>query len=51
MRNQRIAVPTIGGIISCTVLALVVIPAIYSLAKSRGRTWWMTLAGISDTIQ
>ena len=31
---QRIAVPMIGGMISSTVLTLVVIPALYSLAKS-----------------
>ena len=31
---QRIAVPMIGGMASSTVLTLVVIPAIYSLAKS-----------------
>lgn len=30
---QRIAVPMIGGMISSTVLTLVVIPAIYSLVK------------------
>lgn len=31
---QRIAVPMIGGMISSTVLTLVVIPAIYALVKS-----------------
>ena len=30
---QRIAVPMIGGMVSSTVLTLVVIPAIYALAK------------------
>jgi Cu(I)/Ag(I) efflux system membrane protein CusA/SilA len=30
---QRIAVPMIGGMVSSTVLTLVVIPAIYSLVK------------------
>ena len=33
---QRIAVPMIGGMLSSTVLTLVVIPAIYGLAKGRG---------------
>jgi Cu(I)/Ag(I) efflux system membrane protein CusA/SilA len=32
---QRIAVPIIGGMLSSTVLTLVVIPAIYGLAKGR----------------
>jgi copper/silver efflux system protein len=30
---QRIAVPMIGGMVSSTVLTLVVIPAVYSLAE------------------
>jgi len=30
---QRIAVPMIGGMVSSTVLTLVVIPAVYSLIK------------------
>jgi copper/silver efflux system protein len=33
---QRIAVPMIGGMISSTLLTLIVIPAIYGLAKERG---------------
>ena len=33
---QRIAVPMIGGMISSTVLTLVVIPAIYGLVKGIG---------------
>lgn len=33
---QRIAVPMIGGMVSSTVLTLVVIPAIYALVKERG---------------
>jgi Cu(I)/Ag(I) efflux system membrane protein CusA/SilA len=33
---QRIAVPMIGGMISSTVLTLIVIPAIYALAKGVG---------------
>jgi Cu(I)/Ag(I) efflux system membrane protein CusA/SilA len=31
---QRITVPTIGGVVSSTVLTLIVIPALYSLAKT-----------------
>jgi copper/silver efflux system protein len=30
---QRIAVPMIGGMVSSTVLTLMVIPAVYGLAK------------------
>ncbi len=30
---QRIAVPMIGGMVSSTVLTLIVIPAIYALVK------------------
>ena len=33
---QRIAVPMIGGMVSSTVLTLVVIPAIYALIKESG---------------
>ena len=33
---QRIAVPMIGGMISSTVLTLIVIPAIFGLVKGRG---------------
>ncbi len=33
---QRIAVPMIGGMVSSTVLTLVVIPAVWGIAKSRG---------------
>ncbi|WP_246689556.1 efflux RND transporter permease subunit [Methylobacterium sp. WL116] len=33
---QRIAVPMIGGMLSSTVLTLVVIPAVYALVKGRG---------------
>ena len=35
---QRIAVPMIGGMVSSTVLTLVVIPALYSLVHGRGLT-------------
>jgi Cu(I)/Ag(I) efflux system membrane protein CusA/SilA len=33
---QRIAVPMIGGMVSSTILTLVVIPAIYGLVKGKG---------------
>lgn len=33
---QRIAVPMIGGMVSSTLLTLIVIPAIYSLVKGWG---------------
>ena len=33
---QRIAVPMIGGMVSSTLLTLIVIPAIYALIKGRG---------------
>ena len=37
---QRIAVPMIGGMVSSTVLTLVVIPAVYALVKGRGLPPW-----------
>lgn len=33
---QRIALPMIGGMISSTLLTLIVIPAIFGLVKGRG---------------
>jgi Cu(I)/Ag(I) efflux system membrane protein CusA/SilA len=33
---QRIAVPMIGGMVSSTVLTLIVIPAVYGLVKGWG---------------
>jgi len=33
---QRIAVPMIGGMVSSTVLTLIVIPAVYALVKGVG---------------
>jgi Cu(I)/Ag(I) efflux system membrane protein CusA/SilA len=33
---RRIAAPMIGGMVSSTLLTLVVIPALYALAKERG---------------
>jgi Cu(I)/Ag(I) efflux system membrane protein CusA/SilA len=32
---QRIAVPLVGGMLSSTILTLIVIPAIYGLVKGR----------------
>ncbi len=46
---QRIAVPMIGGMISSTVLTLVVIPAIYGLIKGWGLPGAAAAAGPSDT--
>lgn len=34
---SRIAVPMIGGMVSSTILTLVVIPAVYALIKGTGR--------------
>jgi len=45
---QRIAVPMIGGMVSATVLTLVVIPAIYAVVKGIGlpaATWHANRAG------
>jgi len=36
---QRIAVPMIGGMLSSTLLTLIVIPAIYGLVRERGLTF------------
>ena len=33
---KRIAAPMVGGMVSSTILTLVVIPAIYTLGKERG---------------
>ena len=35
---QRIAVPMIGGMVSSTLLTLIVIPAVYGLVKGYGLT-------------
>ena len=40
---QRIAVPMIGGMISSTLLTLVVIPAVYGLVKG----WQLQRAAVS----
>lgn len=42
---SRIAVPMIGGMVSSTILTLVVIPAVYALIKGRG----LAKAGIKET--
>lgn len=48
---QRIAVPMIGGMVSSTLLTLIVIPAIYGLVKGdvRGRGRWNSFNGASAT--
>jgi Cu(I)/Ag(I) efflux system membrane protein CusA/SilA len=35
---KRIAVPLVGGMLSSTVLTLIVIPVIYAIVKSRAAT-------------
>ncbi|ABS69812.1 heavy metal efflux pump, CzcA family [Xanthobacter versatilis] len=45
---QRIAVPMIGGMVSSTVLTLVVIPAVYALIKGR-RLGGRTVADVAAT--
>ncbi|MDO8534056.1 MAG: efflux RND transporter permease subunit, partial [Xanthobacteraceae bacterium] len=37
---QRIAVPMIGGMVSSTLLTLIVIPAIYAVAKTEWYPAW-----------
>ncbi len=44
---QRIAVPMIGGMVSSTLLTLIVIPAIYSLIKG----WGSALAQTSTLVE
>jgi len=54
---KRIAAPMVGGMISSTVLTLVVIPAVYSLWKERGlpveseevKVWSGTVPGLAET--
>jgi copper/silver efflux system protein len=45
---QRIAVPMIGGMVSSTVLTLVVIPAIYGLVKARGASRFAARLGLTS---
>ena len=42
---QRIAVPMIGGMVSSTVLTLVVVPAVYALVKGVGLPRTVRAAG------
>jgi len=46
---QRIAVPMIGGMVSSTMLTLIVIPAIYALIKGFGLPREVNAAGTSST--
>lgn len=46
---KRIAAPMVGGMVSSTILTLVVIPAIYSLWKEWELEWQMRRAGSSGT--
>ena len=48
---QRIAAPMVGGMISSTVLTLVVIPAVYSLWKERSLGRMLAPAHTGDTIE
>jgi Cu(I)/Ag(I) efflux system membrane protein CusA/SilA len=48
---QRIAVPMIGGMVSSTVLTLVVIPAIYALVKGIGMRRPTPVPGIGEASQ
>ena len=41
---QRIAVPMIGGMVSSTILTLVVIPAVYGMVKG----WRLPVGTVSD---
>jgi copper/silver efflux system protein len=48
---QRIAVPMIGGMVSSTVLTLVVIPAVYAIIKGRRLASGPTHATAAETAQ
>ena len=48
---QRIAVPMIGGMVSSTVLTLVVIPAIYALVKGTAVRWTSVQAHPSGQLE
>jgi copper/silver efflux system protein len=48
---QRIAVPMIGGMVSSTILTLVVIPVVYALVKERGLRTRDASAGIAPFIR
>jgi len=47
---QRIAVPMIGGMLSSTLLTLIVIPAIYGLVRERGLKFGGTASDVSGVI-
>ena len=46
---QRIAVPMIGGMVSSTLLTLIVIPAIYAVVKGAGLRSWAATAVLSPS--
>jgi Cu(I)/Ag(I) efflux system membrane protein CusA/SilA len=46
---QRIAVPMVGGMVSSTLLTLIVIPAIYGLVKGRGLPTRRQSASVAET--
>ncbi|WP_156317607.1 efflux RND transporter permease subunit, partial [Cypionkella psychrotolerans] len=48
---QRIAVPMIGGMVSSTVLTLVVIPAVYSLVKGWGLSRTVAMPSIARMVE
>ena len=46
---QRIAVPMIGGMVSATILTLVVIPAVYAVVKGAAlRSWGLARTGYGE---
>src|SRR2546428_12218280 len=46
---QRIAVPMIGGMVSATILTLVVIPAVYAIVKGATiRSWGLVRPGYGE---
>jgi Cu(I)/Ag(I) efflux system membrane protein CusA/SilA len=46
---QRIAVPMIGGMVSSTLLTLIVIPAIYAIVKSIAIGRWHVAPSLQET--
>jgi copper/silver efflux system protein len=46
---RRIAVPMVGGMVSSTLLTLLVIPALYALVKRRQLRWAPVQAPIYET--
>ena len=47
---KRIAAPMVGGMISSTILTLIVIPAIYSLWKEREVRLWVAKSSFSELV-